>query len=67
VEEIPHKSPSLFTGRQQLGQQISLIVMGVDIASLSFVIGHVITDKFHAMLFDFFFNVEYSSHLVPLL
>jgi hypothetical protein len=45
VEEIPHKSPSLLTGRQQLGQQISFIVMCVDIACPPFVFGHAFADK----------------------
>jgi hypothetical protein len=45
VEEISHKSPSLLTGRQQLGEQIGLIFMSVDITSPLFVIGHTLTDK----------------------
>jgi hypothetical protein len=40
VEEISHKYPSILTGRQQLGQQISLIFMCADIAGPPFVIGH---------------------------
>jgi hypothetical protein len=45
VEEISHKSPSLLTGRQQLGQQISLILMCVDIACPPFIFGNALTDK----------------------
>jgi hypothetical protein len=45
VEEISYESPSLFTGRQQLSQQIGLVYMSDDITSPPFVIGHSLKDK----------------------